>query len=239
MRPAKMAIRVFVVVGLCGGDVLAHAQAPAGPMTQGASPAPTASAPTNTRAAQTPEVPRTRVLSGLWKLNREESTQPRDREHEGRGDNGGGGGRSGGGWPGGGRGGYGGGGIHRGGMSDEERKQMQELMRPSKTLEFTQDGAAILMTDDLDRRRTFYTDGRKVKKSKDANNQEFDAAWQEYRLVADFKGPDGNKIERTFEVLDGKEQLRETIHFTTGRSQREVYLRYVYDLKNGGTSAAK
>ena len=124
-------------------------------------------------------------------------------------------------------------------MSDDERKEMQELMRPSETLDFTQDGAAIVVTDDLDRHRTFYTDGRKVKKSKDADNQEFDATWQEYRLVADFKGPDGNKIERTFEVLSGNQQLRETIHFTTGRSQREVYLRYVYDLKSSGIAAAK
>jgi len=129
--------------------------------------------------------------------------------------------------------------MHRGGMSDDERKEMQELTRPSETLDFTQDGAAIVMTDDLERHRTFYTDGRKVKKPKGEDNQEFDATWQEYRLVADFKGPDGNKIERTFEVLSGNQQLRETIHFTVGRSQREVYLRYVYDLKSGGTAAAK
>lgn len=129
--------------------------------------------------------------------------------------------------------------MRRRGMSDDERKEVQELMRPSDTLEFMQDGAAIKMTDDYDRHRTFYTDGRKVKKSKDADNQEFDATWQEYRLVADFKGPDGNMIERSFEVLGGNQQLRETIHFTMGRSQREVYLRYVYDLKSGGNSAAK
>jgi hypothetical protein len=172
-------------------------------------------------------------------LNKEESTPPKKQEEDDSGGGRhGGGGRAGGGWPGGGRGGYGGGGMHRG-MSDDERKEMQELMRPSETLDFTQDGAAIVMTDDLDRHRTFYTDGRKVKRSKDADNQEFDATWQEYRLVSDFKGPDGNRIGRTFEVLDGNQQLRETIHFTTGRSQREVYLRYVYDLKNGVTSAPK
>jgi len=76
-----------------------------------------------------------------------------------------------------------------------------------------------------------------VKKSKDADNQEFDASWNEHRLVSEFKGPDGNKIERTFEVLEGNQQLRETIHFTTGRNQREVYLRYVYDLKSGASPA--
>jgi len=41
--------------------------------------------------------------------------------------------------------------MHRRGMSDDERKEVQELMRPSETLEFTQDSRAIKMTDDYDR----------------------------------------------------------------------------------------
>jgi hypothetical protein len=221
----------------CVAGFAAIAQAPAGPMTQTTAPP---SAAGTTAAPKTPpasDVPRTKNLSGLWKLNRDESTSPRESNDSRRGGNGGGGGgRPGSGYPGGGHGGYGGG-MHRGGMSDDERKEIQELTRPSETLAFAQDGAAIIMTDDLERHRTFYTDGHKVKKSKDANNQEFDATWQEYRLVSDFKGPDGNKIERTFEVLEGNQQLRETIHFATGRSQREVYLRYVYDLKSAGQSA--
>ncbi len=216
------------------------AQVPAGPVTQNpAQAAPPAAASSTTSKSAPVDVPRKRDLTGSWKLNKDESTQPRKREDDDS--NGGrrGGGRMGGGWPGGGHGGYGGGGMRRGGMSDDERKEMQELMRPSETLDFKQDGAAIVMTDDYDRQRTFYTDGRKVKKSKDENKQEYDATWQEYRLVNEFKGPDGNKIERTFEVLEGNQQLRETIHFTMGRSQREVYLRYVYDLKSGEASAAK
>jgi len=215
------------MAGLCAG---VRAQAPAGPMTQTSAPPPSTSTATSGQTQTAPNVERTRNLTGSWKLNKDESTQPRDRDRSGRG----GGGRSGGGYPGGGRGG-----MHRGGMSDDERKGMQELMRPSETLDFKQDGAAIVMADDLERHRTFYTDGRKVKKSKDENNQEFDATWQEYRMTADFKGPDGNKIERSFEVLEGNQQLRETVHFTVGRNQREVYLRYVYDLKSGGNSGAK
>jgi len=243
MRPFKTGIRVFAIGGLWAAGISVCAQAPAGPMTQTTSPAPgtvsTTNAASSSKAPAEADVPRTNNLSGSWKLNKDESTQPKKRDDDDSGGGRhGGGGRAGGGWPGGGRGGYGGGGMHRG-MSDDERKEMQELMRPSETLDFTQDGAAIVVTDDLDRHRTFYTDGRKVKKSKDADNQEFDATWQEYRLVADFKGPDGNKIERTFEVLSGNQQLRETIHFTTGRSQREVYLRYVYDLKSSGIAAAK
>jgi hypothetical protein len=217
MRPLKRGICVFVIGGLWAAGIPVYAQAPAGPMTQTSTPAATASnTASSAKAPAVPDVPRTKNLSGSWKLNKDESTQPKKRDDDDSG----------------------GGGMHRG-MSDDERKEMQELMRPSETLEFTQDGAAILMMDDLERHRTFYTDGRKVKKSKGEDNQELDAAWQEYRLVADFKGPDGNKIERTFEVLSGNEQLRETIHFTMGRSQREVYLRYVYDLKSSGNAAVK
>ncbi|HJZ65778.1 MAG TPA: hypothetical protein VKD70_15740 [Candidatus Acidoferrum sp.] len=127
--------------------------------------------------------------------------------------------------------------LNRSPAGDDRPKEIQELMRPPETLRFTQDGTAIKMTGDCDRHQTFYTDGREIKKSKDAENQEFDATWQDYRLVLDFQGPDGNKIERTFEALEGNEQLRETIHFTMGRRQREVYLRYVYDLKFASSSA--
>ncbi len=234
-------IGVSTFIAILCAVISVGAQAPAGPMSStpatSATAAPSTTVPAKTAPA--PDVPRKRDLTGSWKLNKEESTQPRKRDDDSDGGHRGGGGSSGGGWPGGGHGGYGGGGMHRGGMSDDERKAMQDLMRPSETLAFQQDSAAIVMTDDLDRHRTFYTDGRKLKKSKDTDNQEFDATWQEYRLVAEFKGPDGNKIERTFEVLEGNQQLRETIHFATGRSQREVYLRYVYDLQPGENSAAK
>lgn len=241
MRPIGVAIVFGLLAGLFWTVISAGAQAPAGPMTQTAAPpatANTAAAPAKT--APLPDVPRKKDLSGLWKLNKDESTQPKKRSDDSS-DGGGRRGGSGGGWPGGGggRGGYGGG-MHRGGgMSDDERKEMQELMRASETLEFTQDGPAIKMTDDYDRHRTFYTDARKVKKSKDTDTQEFDATWDDYRLVSDFKDPGGNKVERTFEVLQGNQQLRETIHFAMGRNRREVYLRYVYDLVSTPNSEAK
>jgi hypothetical protein len=232
-------MRIFLMTaGFCAvAGFVAMAQAPAGPMTQTTAPPTAASTAAAPKTPPARDVSRTKNLSGFWKLNREESTSPREPEDSRRGGNGGGGGgRPGSGYPGRGHGGYGGG-MHHGGMSDDERKEMQELMRPSETLAFNQDGAAIIMTDDLERHRTFYTDGRKVKKSKDADNQEFDASWNEYRLVSEFKGPDGNKIERTFEVLEGNRQLCETIHFTMGRNQREVYLRYVYDLNSAAGPA--
>jgi hypothetical protein len=246
MRPIGIAIAFCLLAGLFWAVILAGAQAPVGPMTQTTAPPPAADTaaaiPSPAKTASVPDVPRKKDLTGSWKLNKDESTQPKKRNNDSS-DNGGGrrgGGGLGGGWPGGGgHGGYGGG-MHRGGgMSDQERSEMQELMRPSETLEFTQDGPAIKMVDDYDRHRTFYTDARKIKKSKDTDNQEFDATWDDYRLVSDFKDPGGNKVERTFEVLEGNQQLRETIHFTMGRNQREVYLRYVYDLISASNSTAK
>lgn len=234
MQWHKFSLPLTFAAGFCVAGFAANAQAPAGPMTQTQTlPPPAASAPSTTPAPPKADIQRTKNLTGSWKFNKDDSTLPKKRDDDSGGRRGGG--RSGGVWPGGGRGGYGGG--HRGGISEDERKEMQELMRPSETLDFTQDGAAIKMTDDYDRHRTFYTDGRKIKKSKDADNQEFDATWQDCRLVSDFKDPDGNKVERTFEVLEGNQQLRETIHFTVGKSQREIYLRYVYDLKSSGNSA--
>ena len=37
----------------------------------------------------------------------------------------------------------------------------------------------------LGRQRAFFTDGKKVQKSKDDKYQEFDAHWEDYRLVVD------------------------------------------------------
>jgi hypothetical protein len=40
-------------------------------------------------------------------------------------------------------------------------------------------------------------------------------------------------------LLEGNQQLRETIHFTMGQNKREVYLRYVYDLVSPQNASAK
>lgn len=119
----------------------------------------------------------------------------------------------------------------RRGESEEDREAMRALLQPAEKLTFTQSDGVIHQTDDAYRESTFYMDGRKVKKSKDPNHQEFSGKWDEYRFVSEMKGPRSAKVERTYEVLEGNQQLRETIQFqTSGRNSREVYLRYVYDL---------
>ena len=219
----------------------ARAQAAPGPLPQTApqegSTAPPPKAPP-------PDVPRTKVLAGTWRLNLDESDDPGKKLQQARGsDNGGqGGGRRGGGgvgmgggWPGGGgmggRGGMGGGGRGMGGgESDSDRQNMQLFVQPANQLTVVQKEPEIYVTDDDDRKFAFYTDGRKVEKSKDPSHQDFDAKWEEYRLVAEGKDPRGNKYQRSYEVLEGNRRLRETFLLKVGRNNTEVSIRYVYDL---------
>ena len=140
----------------------------------------------------------------------------------------------GGGWPGGGMGGRGGMGGGRGGQgggeSDSDREKMHIFVEPARELNISQKDPEIDLSDDADRKMALYTDGRKLEKSKDPNRQEMVAKWENYRLIAEGKDPRGNKYERSYEVLDGNQQLRETLYLKVGRNQTEITIRYVYDL---------
>jgi hypothetical protein len=206
-----------------------YAQAPAGPLPA----APPQHAPPSAAKpqGQTPQQkPRTVILGG-WKLNRDESDDPRKRTQDSRNSNGGGGGYGGrrggmgGGYPGGHHGGYGGG----GGESDQDRQKMQELFTPAKAITLSMTGAEVDLMDDQNRKRAFITDGRKLQKSKDANYQEIAAKWDGNRLATDEKDPRGNKMSRTFELSYDGMQLYETLHMTAGRSNTPLVIRYVYD----------
>lgn len=231
----------------CGAGVLllalgvsgqAIAQAPPGPLPVAPTPDGPSAAP---GAKPVPEanVPRIRDLAGVWKLNLDESDDPQKKLQQASGSGngqGGGGGRPvggmGGGWPGmGGHGGYGGGG-HRmgGGESDSDRQKMRMFAQPAEQLTIIQKEPEIDISDDTDRKLAAYTDGRKIEKSKDASNQQLDAKWDQYRLVMEGKDPHGNKYERSYEVLEGNRQLRQTLLLKVGRNNSEVSIRYIYDL---------
>jgi type IV secretory pathway VirB10-like protein len=208
------------------------AQAPAGPLPA----APPQSAPPSAARPQeqTPQQqqkqqpPRQSIL-GAWKLNRDESDDPRKKSQDARGSNGGGyGGRRGGmggGYPGGHHGGYSG----RGGESNEERQKMQELFTPANAITLSMTGAEVDLTDDQNRKRAFMTDSRKLQKSKDANYQEIAAKWEGNHLVTEEKDPRGNKMSRTFELSYDGMQLYETLHMTVGRNNTPLVIRFVYD----------
>jgi hypothetical protein len=222
-RKVMLAAGIAGLLGLafCG---VAFAQAPAGPVVAPPQPA---GAPAAKPPEPVPLPPPRQSILGAWKLNKDDSDDPRKRAEDSRGSSGGGR-RTGGGWPGGGgmggrRGGY-------GGESDEERQKMRELFSPPKSMTFSMTGAEVDLLDDRDRKRALMTDGRKLKKSKDDNYQEIAAKWDGKRLVTDEKDPRGNKMSRTFELSEDGRQLYETLHLKMGRSNTETSFRFVYDI---------
>ena len=229
----------FLRIGCVAAFVLASfslslktsAQAPAGPLPGAASQDSSAAVPARAPALN---VPRIKNIAGTWKLNVDDSDDPRKKLQQARGGGRGqGGGRSGGGisggWPGGGHGGYGGRGAG-GGESAEDRQKLLLLLQPAQQLTVTQKDPEIDISDDSDRKFFAFTDGRKVEKSKDPSTQQFNAKWDEYRLVMEGKDPRGNKYQRSYEVLEGNQQLRETLFLKVGRNNSEISIRYIYDL---------
>ena len=219
------------------------AQAPPGPIAPATPQPPPGGTPPPAKPVQV--TPRKNIL-GTWKLNEDESNEPpkRGQRRNGNGGNGGGHGGYGGGgprvgWPGGG-GGYGG---HRGsqGESDEERAKMQDVFHPANKVTLTQrleKDPEVDLTDDRDQKRAFFTDGRKLQKSKDANYEEIAAHWDDNKLVTDEKGPHGGKMSRTYELSPDGTQLWETVRTTSSRNNPTT-IRYVYDAVDGdgGTHA--
>jgi hypothetical protein len=205
--------------------------------------------PSNAPAAKPPDPPvdvqpRTSIL-GDWKLNRDESDDPRQKMQQARGSDGGGGGNRGGGVrlgiPGMGGGPYGGrrgGGGQNSGGNEQDREHMQAVIAPAISITLAQrepKDPEVDLFDDQSRKTAFFTDGRKLEKSKDANNQQIPAHWDGNRLVTDEKNPRGGKMSRTYELsYDGK-QLYETVNFTMGRSNSPITIRYVYDQKSGSS----
>jgi len=229
LRFASKAALLFLVIVYASK---VQAQAPPGPLPR---TAPKDTPPSTSESkASPPNVARTRNLIGTWRLNGDDSDDPRKKLQQARDARNGspGGGRRvgiGGGWPGGGRGGYGGRGTG-GGESDSDREKMRLFLEPARLLTVSQKDPEVDVTDDRDRKFAFYTDNRKIEKSKDPNHQEFTAKWDEWRLVAEGKDPHGNKYERSYEVLEGNSQLRETLLLKIGRNNTEISIHYVYDL---------
>jgi hypothetical protein len=235
-------LRICIAAGLgvvgTGLATVARAQAPPGPLpaAQPQTPEPRDAR----RQAQVATVkPRTSIL-GAWKLNRDESDDARKKTQDARGANGGGGGRGGVrmGIPGMGGGPYGGRRGGGGNESDQDRERMQEFMNPSRSLTVAEakKDVEIDMFDDQEHKSAFFTDGRKLQKTKDNASQEIAAHWDGNRLVTDEKSPSGRKISRTYELSYDGTQLYETLRLSRGRSDTQVSIRYVYDPADARTA---
>ena len=239
-----MKTRSTAVAAFCGFLAATLIVVP-GRLTAQVAPGPISPAPSQvppSRPAARPKQqevqPRT-SLEGTWKLNRDESDDPRSKAQDSSGSNGGGypgggypggGGRyPGGGYPGGGYPGGGGGGPY-GGQNVENDEKIQQLIRPASSLSFSLKNAEIDVTDDQYRKLVFYTDGRQLQKSKDDRYQEIAAHWNGSQLVSDEKGPRGGMMSRTFELSQDGRQVYETMHIDRGKSRGALVVRYVYDV---------
>jgi len=120
------------------------------------------------------------------------------------------------------------------GENDQDRERMQALIAPANAITLAQrepKDPEVDLVEDQSRTTAFFTDGRKLEKSKDTTNAQVAAHWDGNRLVTDEKNPRGGKMSRAYELsYDGK-QLYETVNFTMGRSNSPVTIRYVYDQK--------
>jgi hypothetical protein len=204
------------------------AQAPAGPLPQ-AQPQPSAQPP----RTQDPKVEQRKTLSGFWKLNLDESDDPRKIMQDARRVHSGGshGRRSGGGFPIGFPGGNGGPSGGRGGAngSGQNGEQMRDLIRPANSLTITLKEVEVDLIDDHSHKLVFYTHGRKLKNSKDEASREIAAHWDGNRLVSDEKSPQGWKMSRSFELAVDCTQIYETVRIDSSRSNPPLVIRYVYN----------
>jgi hypothetical protein len=226
--------KILLLSGTCllvGG--LLYAQAPPGPLTP---PPPDPNAPAPPPPLKKPEVQPRKNILGLWKFNKDESDdgraklqQSRQADNTNRGNGGGGygGPRIGGPWPGTGGGGYGGP-RPQSDISDS----MGDLVNPPREMRLSQkfdNDPEVLLADDREHRTSFFTDGRKIEKSKDYDSKQVAAHWDDKKLITDEKGAHGGKVTRTFELSSDGKQLIETVHVTDSKGNHPVNVQYVYD----------
>ena len=129
------------------------------------------------------------------------------------------------------------------GSSDDDftHAQMQELTNPAGEITLTakdtkeDKGAEVNLTDDLNRQRVFYTDGRKIAKSKDEKYQEYNSHWEDYRLVGEVEGEHDARATRTLEPAPGGQVLFETIRLERTKTHDMVEIRYVYEKVAGNS----
>jgi len=237
--------RITTVALFCGclgvlcvsGPNRLMAQAPPGPLSVPPSQGPSA-APRAPRPKRVEPAPRT-TIAGAWKLNSDESDDPRRKIKDATGKNNG----NYGGYPGS-RGGMGGpfpfpgsgGGYPRGpqgnggGQNTPADPKLLDVVLPAQALTIDLKTSEVEVTDDHFHKLIFITDGRQPQKSSDDTRQEIAAHWDGNRLVSDEKSPEKGKLSRTFELSADGRQFFETFHVDTNKSKTPVVIQYVYDI---------
>jgi hypothetical protein len=189
-----------------------------------------------------------RTISGAWKFNRAQSDDARTKIQEaqqtggvngpnrrngpyGNGPYGGGSPLPGSGGTWGNNGPYGG---NRGTWPDQsgtdDLQRMREFVYPPDSIDFVLKESEADLTDGQNRKRVFYTDGRKLQKPKKDSYLEIAAHWEGTRLVSEEKSPQGGELRRSFDVAPNGRQLDEIVYVDSTPSRSSVVIHYVYDL---------
>lgn len=113
--------------------------------------------------------------------------------------------------------------------TDKDRKKKLEGLTPAGALTIEQRDGEFDFVDEASRKQVFYTDGRKLRKSKDDKLQEFDARWDAGHLSYDEKRPPKGKVTRTFELSPDGRQMIETTEVDSGGLTVPIVIHYVYD----------
>ena len=233
--------RAFWIIAFSGLALFcsarAHGQAAPGPMTPShpLPPPPKSTAPVK----KAPVVESRSSLAGYWKLNKDESDDPKNKIQDSRHKDdedptaGPTNRRVGVGYPpypgGGGPSGPYGGPSGPDDRDDQKNAELEEYVRPafSQTIDLKQN--EVDATNEQDSKLVIFTDGRKLPKQKGKGPDPILAHWDGAKLVTDEKGPQGRKVSRTYELsFDGK-QIYETWRIEGKRSGSDVIIRYVYD----------
>ena len=215
----------------------AAAQAPPGPIT------PPPGAVTDAPATPPPVkiAPRKDIL-GAWRLNRDDSDDPRQRSNQRKANDpnsnhgGFGGPRIG--FPGGTMGGPGtGGGQGHGSQkdTDEDKERYRELIDPSVRLRMERKSASdpvVTMYGDQGRKTIFYTDGHKPDAPAGVGTDVAEARWDGGKLVSESQLPKKGSMRRAYEVSEDGTQLYEEVELITGKDKNPSRFRFVYDAVN-------
>lgn len=119
-----------------------------------------------------------------------------------------------------------------GSEDSDANERIQDLVRPDSSQTIALNDGELDSTNDQGNKVVYYTDGRKIQKSKDDSLKQISAHWNGTQLVTDERGPGGRKMGRTLELSSDGRQFYETWHIENGRSGSIVVMRYVYDAAN-------
>jgi hypothetical protein len=111
--------------------------------------------------------------------------------------------------------------------------EIEEYTTPAGQLTFAmKDASEVDLTDDASRQRTYFTDDRriaKVENQKPGDPKQFDAYWEDVKLVAKEDLPHSVRVTREFEVQPGGMELVEHVTIETNHSNGYVELHLSYD----------